>query len=411
MDPILNRNAPRFLPIAKPCLGQREVEAVAAAVESGWISSGPLVEKFEAEFAAAHGKKFGVACNSGTTALHLAMALLGVGPTSTVYLPTMTMIACANAVLYCGGKLRLVESEPITGNMDFRKMASPGCIDTSQTILCPHLYGMPATGIRKYNGLQVIEDCAESHYATYPDGCSIGSHGGLAVFSFYANKIVTAGEGGVVLTNSEAWATSLRSLRSHAFTPGEHFNHQSLAYGYRMTEMQAAIGLAQHERRVEFVEKRREIYDRYCSNLSSVGNWLTWPRRPSGSVDWMFPLQIVPEVWEDEGFPMPPLEGYGDYVTVRDHIRHRLAEAGIETRTYFKPLHRQQHVAATLENRSSFPVADSLYENGICLPIYFEMEVDDVDYICEQLIACGQRPRPTDGDGGREFVRNGIDAT
>lgn len=405
MDPVVNRSAARFIPIAKPSLGAREAEAVARAVGSGWISSGPLVEKFESEFAEAHGKKFGVACNSGTTALHLALVAAGVNrghpgcnispaeEATTVCLPAMTMIACANAALYCGGRLRLVDSEALTGNMDFRELPCGAFTKHSSkfngVILCPHLYGVPATDIKQCKPEQVVEDCAEAHYATYPDGSPVGSHGSLAVFSFYANKIIVAGEGGMVLTDSPEVAEKLRGLRSHAFTPGDHFTHQSLAFGYRMTEMQAAIGLIQHSRRREFLEKREALYERYCRNLAST-TWLTWPRRPVGSVTWMFPISIVPETWRSNGFHVPP--SANPKYAIRDSIRAHLAEAGIETRTYFRPLDQQPHLAGHFHGSTSLPVAQSLYQNGACLPIYFDMEFDDVDYICERLIACGRRP-------------------
>lgn len=384
MDPTINREAERYIPIAKPCLGQREAEAVAKAVGDNWISTGPRVEEFESEIAVAHGKKFGVACNSGTTALHLAMVGMGIGEESSVCMPTMTMVACANAAVYCGAVPEFIESETVTGNIDIEMVRHR----SADLILVPHLYGMPARGTKLLDSADVIEDCAESHYATFPDGSPVGSHGRFAVFSFYANKIVACGEGGMVITDDESAAIELRSLRSHAFTPGEHFNHQRLAFGYRMTDLQAAVGLIQHSRRLEFLAKRRELYHRYCANLAGVP-WISWARRPSGSVDWMFPAIIEPGAWEGEGLPTERFEGMPIEVdSVRDYLRWKLADVGVETRTWFKPMHRQGHLKAGIHR--SFPIADSFYANGICLPIYFEMELSDVDYICERLIAAAR---------------------
>jgi perosamine synthetase len=258
-DPIVNSKAPRFIPVAKPSLGEAEARAAYEAVRSGWISQGPIVERFEQSFATCHGKRFGVSCNSGTTALHLALKAADVGPGDEVVLPSLTMVACANAVLYCGATPRFVDSEPTTGNADSTWLARATSART-KAVIVPHLYGVPAiefieAALTLAPQLTIIEDCAECHYGA-AGGRPVGSFGRLATFSFYANKIIASGEGGMVLVDCERTAKRLRSLRSHAFSPETHFCHEELAFGVRYTDLQAAVALVQHRRRQELLARR-----------------------------------------------------------------------------------------------------------------------------------------------------------
>jgi perosamine synthetase len=328
------------------------------------------VEEFEHEFAQAHGKRFGVACNSGTSALHLALMACDLrqatdyGPASHVVCPAMGMVAIPNAVLSAGGRPVFVDSEHRTGNMDAFWISS-----LPQTVIAQHLYGVPIEFcIGKANRDRTwIEDCAEAHYATFADGSPVGSRGDLACFSFFANKIITSGgEGGMVLTNDESTAARLRGLRAHAFTAGEHFHHSEHAYGMRMTDLQGAIGLAQHRRRAEFIDRRKAIGLRYMAGLSGLP-WIQMQQRTPGSAWWVFPVLVV--------------NGFG---VSRDSVREHLAAAGVETRTWFKPLHRQPHLAR-YANGQAFPVAEGLYRCGLYLPIYYSMTDSDVDYIIERL--------------------------
>lgn len=367
-DPVVNLAATRHLPVARPSLGPAEAAAARAAVIEGWISSGPRVEEFERQFAAAHGRQYGVACNSGTTALHLALAALGIGPGDQVLLPTLTMIAVANAVLYCGARPVLVESERESGNPDplwLPRVLTPH----TKAAIVPHLYGMPAAGFlqalrTRCPRLPVIEDCAEAHYATLA-GRPVGSFGRLATFSFYANKIITTGEGGMVLTDDERLAQRLRSLRAHAFTPGDHFRHQSLAFGYRMTDVQAAIGLVQHGRHEELLRRRAEIAQRYIDRLRDL-RWIGFPARVAGSVWWVFPILCPHEA-------------------ARDAVRRALAERGIETRNYFRPLHRQAHLRKFATQH--YPIADELARRGLYLPLWPGMSDEVVDYVCQGVVS------------------------
>lgn len=367
-DPAINFSARRQIPVARPSLGPSEADAASRAILSGWASAGPQVAEFERAFAAAHGKQFGVACNSGTTALHLALASLDVGPGDEVIVPALTMTAVANAVLYCGAAPVFVDSLPGDGNPDPAWLADSRVVGASaKAVIVPHLYGVPAAALlracRKLPPrVTVIEDCAEAHYARI-NGQPVGSFGALACWSFYGNKIVTTGEGGMVCVNDERAAERLRSLRAHAFTPGDHFRHQSLAFGYRMTEMSAAVGLVQHGRRQSFMARRREIARRYFEHLRGLP-WTAFPERTFESAWWVFPV----------------LAPHRDF---RDRVRAKLADAGVETRTYFVPLHRQPHLRKYAARE--YPVADSLAARGFYLPLYPELADDDVDYICQTL--------------------------
>jgi perosamine synthetase len=366
-DPIVNTAALRNIPVARPSLGEAEAEAARDAVLSGRIAGGPNVERFEQEFAAAHRRRFGVATNSGTTALHLALTALDVRSGDEVIVPTLTMVAVGNAVLYCGATPVFVDSESESGNADGQWLKR---VLTSRTkaAIVPHLYGVPAAAflqaLRKHaRHLAVIEDCAECHYASLdpPSADPVGSIGLLACWSFYGNKIVSTGEGGLVATDDERLAARLRSLRAHAFTQGNHFHHQELAFGYRMTEMQAAIGLVQHQRRDELLARRKAIAARYIERLRDL-SWAKFQARSSGSVWWVFPM-------------LCPNESH------RDRLRAALAESGVETRTWFVPLSHQPHLRRYAEHE--YPVADDLSRRGLYLPLHAGMSNEDVDYICE----------------------------
>lgn len=373
-DPVINKYAPRQIPVAKPSITQAEIQAVANAVSSGWISQGREVAEFEREFAEAHGQLFGVSCSSGTTALHLALAALGIDNSfQRVIVPTLTMVAVANAVRYCRASPLFTDSQASSGNSispalahSFREKINKG--EVIRAAITVHTYGVPA----EYSvepDVPYIEDCCECHYGKYSDGSPVGSRGIMACFSFYANKIVSSGEGGMVITSDPLLADRMRSLRAHAFTQGDHFHHQELAFGYRMTEMQAAMARVQHARRDSILGERRRVHLSYMDRLAEV-DWLEFPSKPSGSVDWVFPLLVKP-----------------DAPTTRDKLRHWLAGAGIDTRTYFHPLHRQPHLKQFSAGEDCYPVADDLSRRGLYLPLFVDLQEDDVDYICSRVRA------------------------
>lgn len=367
-DPLINESAPRRIPVAKPSLGSLEATAAYDAIMSGWISAGPRVDDFERRFAELAGKRYGVTTNSGTTALHLALVAAGVGPGDQVVIPTLTMIAVANAVLYCGATPVFVDSLEGDGNPDGRWLEDCHVAGIrTKAVIVPHLYGVPAAGFlaacRKHlPNVPVIEDCAEAHFATI-DGKPVGSFGSLSCFSFYGNKIISTGEGGIVCTNDEQAAERLRSLRAHAFTPGNHFHHQGIAFGYRISEPQGAVGLVQLDRREEFIERRKAIAQRYIEHLRGL-SWASFPERTFESAWWVFPI-----VTPNREF--------------RDGLRKALADAGVDTRSYFVPLHLQPHLRRYVTHE--FPVAERLGQCGLYLPLFPDMSDGDVDYVCEVL--------------------------
>ncbi len=358
----------RILPVSETRLDGREQEYLAECVRSNWVSSaGPFVRRFEEAFAAAAGCRHGIACTSGTAALHLALAALGVGPGDEVVIPAFTMIATPNAVRYTGATPVLADSEPETWNVD------PAAVEariTSRTkgIVAVHTYGHPADAaalgrIAGEHGLFLLEDAAEAHGAAF-EGRPVGSLGDAATFSFYGNKIVTTGEGGMVTTNDDAIARTARRLRDHAFSADRHFWHTFLGYNYRMTNLQAAVGLAQTERLGSLVEARRRVAGWYREGLAGIPG-LTVPRERSGveSVFWMFGILVGEE-----------------FGLSRDALRARLAESGIETRSFFVPIHLQPVYLASCRGERH-PVAEDLCARGLYLPTSPLLSEADVERV------------------------------
>lgn len=357
-----------MIPVARPWITQVEIARVTESLQRSQVAGGPAVELFERLFAKTHGAEYGVTCNSGTTALQLALRAVGIGPGSLVAIPSLTMVAVANAVLYCGARPVFVDSDQ-TGNPcpQALERVAPLC----GAVVIPHLYGQPAHEAvravrRRCPTTWIIQDCAEAHYVDLP----LIDHRTLATFSFYGNKIITCGEGGMVLTQLAELAERLAGLRAHAFTPGDHFNHQELAYGYRMTEMAGAVGLAQHSRYLEILARRAELARQYERQLQDV-RWLQPFIRTSERVSWW----VYPVLVRRDSTSL--------YSVAR--ARNVLAEHGIETRRFFSPLHGQRHLAQYVTNHELFPVATDLHRRGFYLPLYPEMTPDDVGYIASAL--------------------------
>ena len=270
-----------IIPVCEPTLSGNELKYITDAVETNWISSaGSYIRRFESLFAEKMGTRYGVACANGTVALHLALATLGMEPGDEVIIPTFTMIATANSVTYLGAKPVLVDAEPCTWNMDVEQIESK-ITPRTRAIVLVHTYGHPVdmdalNAIASKHGLFVLEDAAEAHGARYKDR-PVGSLGDAASFSFYGNKIITTGEGGMVTTNREDVAKLAWNLRDHAFSHERHFWHKYLGYNYRMTNLQAAIGLAQTEQLEHFVDARRANAAYYTQLLSEIPGIVTPP--------------------------------------------------------------------------------------------------------------------------------------
>jgi perosamine synthetase len=364
---------PVKIPVAGPSLGKREVEYVTDCIRSGLISSiGPYVTRFEKGFSAYCGCKFGIATNSGTTALHLAFATLQLQPGDEVIMPTLTMIACPNAVSYCGAKPRLVDAERETWNMDV-EAAKSTLTRRAKGILAVHTYGHPVSldplmEFARTRGLWVLEDCAEAHGAEYR-GRRVGSFGEMACYSFYANKIISTGEGGMIVTNNEELAERARWLRGHAFgRGGKHFWHEEIGFGYRMSALQAAVGLAQLENIDKYVDARRRHAYLYNSLLAGLKGLTLPPEAPyAKNVYWMYSILI------DKDFGM-----------TRDELISRLARDGVETRTFFYPVH-QQPPYRTAYAGEAFPVADELSMRGMNLPSGNNLNEEDIRFVVDRV--------------------------
>jgi len=360
------------IPVCSPKIGEKEVEYVSRCIRSGWISSlGEYVTEFEEKFAGYCGCKYGVATSSGTTALHLALAALGIKEGDEVIIPTFTMIATANAVTYTRARPVLVDADLSTWNIDTSKIEEK-ITKRTKAIMPVHTYGHPADmdpilELAEKYGLYVVEDAAEAHGAEYK-GKKTGGLGDVGCFSFYANKIITTGEGGMVTTNNEEIAERSQWLRAHAFgRHGKHFYHEELGFGYRMSALQAAFGLAQFESVDEFVSIRRNNAKLYNTLLQKLGDKITLPpEKPwAKNVYWMYSILI-----EDK------------YGLGRDELMKKLDVEGIETRTFFYPIHVQP-IYASQHKEERFPIADELSRKGINLPSGNNLTAEEVSYVCE----------------------------
>lgn len=367
-----------FIPVAAPVLAGREREYVADCMESGWISSaGKYVELFESEFAKFCGVRHAVSCCNGTAALHLSLAALGVGPGDEVIVPTLTFVATANAVTYCGARPVFADSEPETWNLDPAHVAAK-ITPRTKGIVAVHLYGNPADmdalrALADRHGLFLLEDAAEAHGALYR-GRPAGALGDIAAFSFYGNKIIATGEGGMVTTDDDALAARVRLLRGQGMDAERRYWFPVVGYNYRMMNIPAAIGLAQLERAAWHMGRRREIaaaYKRLLGDVRELG-WQTEPELTRHAY-WMFTVLL-----EDE------LEA--EAADFRDRLMTRLQEDGVETRPVFYPVHALPPYREASRGEE-FPVAESLSRRGVSLPTWAGLSRDDLSYVCERLRA------------------------
>jgi perosamine synthetase len=344
-------------------------------MESGWISSsGKYVELFEESFAEFCGVRHAVTCCNGTVALHLALAALGVGPGDEVIVPTLTFVATANAVTYCGARPVFVDSEPETWNLDTAQVESKVTART-KGIIAVHLYGLPAEmdalrNIARRRGLFLLEDAAEAHGALYK-GRRAGSLGDVAAFSFYGNKIIATGEGGMVVTDDDALAARVRLLRGQGMDTERRYWFPVVGYNYRMMNIPAAIGLAQLELADWHITRRREVAETYLQLLRDIPS-LRWQAEGEHArhAYWMFTVILDEEL-----------------AVSRDALMARLLEQGVETRPVFYPLHQLPPYREAARGEE-FPVAEGLARRGVSLPTWAGLSLDDLGYVCERLREC-----------------------
>jgi perosamine synthetase len=344
-----------FIPIAMPVLGNKELEYVSEAIRTGWISSqGRYVAEFEELFSHYCGVRYGIAVTSGTAALHLALAVLGIGSGDEVIIPPLTHIACANMVTLTGAKPVLVDCTWDTWGIDPNRVEEK-ITSRTKAIMVVHLYGHPVDmdpilEIADKYGLYVIEDAAEAHGAEYK-GRRVGSLGHIGCFSFYANKIITTGEGGMIVTDDPALAAKARKLRDQAYESERRFWHRELGFNYRMTNVQAAIGVAQMERIDEFINIRRRNARLFNELLGEVTG-ITLPPEASWAknVYWMYSILVN-----------------DDFGMSRDQLAAYLKEQGIDTRPFFYPIHLQPLYEHQFRGEN-YPVAEELSKRGMNLP-------------------------------------------
>lgn len=347
-----------FIPVNEPVLGDKEAEYLLRCIETGWISSeGPAVREFEEKLAARVERRHGVAVSNGSTALDLAVRALRLPEGSEVIMPTFTIISCAAAIVRAGLTPVMVDSDPVTWNMDVSKLESR-ITGKTRAIMVVHIYGLPTDmdpvlDIAARHGLRIIEDAAEMHGQTYR-GKPCGGFGDVSVFSFYPNKHITTGEGGMVVTDDDEIANACRSLRNLAHSPRRRFLHEELGFNYRLTNLQAALGIAQLERLDESVAKKRKMGRLYDSYFKSMPEVETAPARTdfAESIYWVYGMVL------SDGVPMDA-----------EQIMARLGELNIGTRPFFWCMHEQPvfRKMGWFEGER-YPVAERIARRGFYVP-------------------------------------------
>ena len=365
----------KMIPISNTALAGNELKYVTDCVQSGWISSvGTYVQRFEGAFADFCGTEHAVTCSNGTTALHLALLALGVKPGDEVIVPTLTYVATANAVVYCNATPVFADSEPETWNMDPARVEA---LITPRTkgIIVVHLFGHavdmdPIMEIARRHGLFVLEDAAEAPGAEYK-GARVGAIGDAATFSFFGNKIITTGEGGMITTNHRRLADEMRRLKNHGMDPQRKYWFSTVGYNYRLTNVASAIGLAQLEMMDWHLSKRREVVAWYREFLAGVeGLSFQAEKEWARHVWWLFTILM------DESIPLG-----------RFDLLEGLMVRGVEGRQIIYPIHElPPYQSGAHDDR--FPVATRTVDRGLHLPTWAGLTRDQVRYICDSVIDC-----------------------
>ena len=365
-----------MIPVNEPLLNGREKELLGQCIDTGWVSSdGPFVAQFEREFAHYIGAAHGIAVCNGTAAVETALYAAGVGPGDEVIMPTFTIVSCLVAALRLGAKPVLVDVEPDTWGMDVTKIASR-LTPRTKAILPVHMYGHPVDmdpimDVARQRDLVVIEDAAEVHGAEYK-GTKCGAIGHVSAWSFYANKIINTGEGGMVLTSDRQMAERAASYRNLCFRPERRFYHTELGYNFRMTNLQAALGVAQMERIDEFVAIKRRLGARYRDQLATIPGIRFQVEKPwAKCVYWMYCVEIDQSL----GF-------------TADQAREALAAKGIGTRPFFLGLHEQPAAHDRgLFVGESHPVSERIARQGFYLPSGLTLTDAQLDEVVAALRA------------------------
>lgn len=363
---------PTYIPVAEPNLGGNELKYVTDCVKSGWISSlGKYVGQFEENFATFCGSKYGISACNGTVAIHLALVALGIGRGDEVIVPSLTFVATANSVLYTGAKPVFVDSEMSTWNIDPSEIEKK-ITKKTKAIIVVHLYGHPAKmdeimKIARKHNLSVIEDAAEAHGAMYKKK-RVGSIADIGCFSFYGNKTLTTGEGGMITTNKKKLANDMRFLKDHAMSATKRYYHPKLGYNYRITNIEAALGVAQLEKAEVFLKKKREIALKYTKLLQDIPS-LLFPPEESWAKNsyWMYSIVLKP----------------GTKIR-RANFMQKLKELNIDSRPFFIPNHTFPYFEGS-KKKDQYPVATFLGANGVNLPSSVLLKNEQIEFISEAI--------------------------
>ena len=365
-----------FIPVNEPLLDGNEKNFLLECIETGWISSeGPFIKQFEERFAARVGRRYGIAVSNGTAALDAAIEALGIGPGDEVIMPTFTIISCIGQIVRVGAKPVLVDSDPITWNMDVAQIEAK-VTPRTKAIMVVHIYGLPVDmdpvlDIAHRHGLKVLEDAAEMHGQTYK-GRPCGSFGDISTFSFYPNKHITTGEGGMIVTGDDQLAEDCRGLRNLCFQPDKRFVHERLGWNLRMTNMQAALGLAQLEQLDTFIVRKRAMGARYDTLLQDLAGL----QRPLPRTDYAENIYWVYGLVLDDGLD----------VDAEEAIR-RLAAKGVGSRPFFWPMHEQPVLKRMgLFQGERYPVSERLARRGFYLPSGLALTPEQQDRVAEALM-------------------------
>jgi perosamine synthetase len=363
------------IPVNEPLLHGNEKKYLIECIETGWISSeGPFIKQFEEQFAARVGRRYGITVSNGSVALDAAVAALGIGKGDEVILPTFTIISCAAAIVRAGATPVVVDCDSSTWNMDTSQIEAK-ITPRTKAIMVVHIYGLPVDmdpvlELAEKYGLQIIEDAAEMHGQTYK-GQPCGSFGAISTFSFYPNKHITTGEGGMLVTDDSQLTDRCRSLRNLCFQPQKRFVHKELGWNLRMTNLQAALGVAQLERLDEFVTQKRHMGKRYTELLSDIpGLQLPLPSTDyADNIYWVYGVILKEEV---------PFDA--------EEAMRRLAEYKIGTRPFFWCMHEQPVFQTMgLFDREFCPVAEKIARRGFYIPSGLALTDEQIEQVAATL--------------------------
>lgn len=357
--------------IAAPVFNGNEKKYLNECIDTGWVSAnGRFIDEFQQKFAEFCGTKYALACSNGTVTLHLALKALGIGPGDEVIMPSLTYIATANAATYCGAKPVFVDSDVNTWNMDPNAIES-AITPRTKALIPVHLYGLPAdmdaiSEIADRHGIPVVEDAAEAHGAKWGEK-RVGAIGKIGSFSFFGNKIITSGEGGMLVTDDKELYQKMKSLRSQGVSPDKRYWHTEVAFNYRMTNMQAAIGLGQLEKIDWHMAQRQRVAALYSKYFDGMKDYITVQAVPQKAthVYWMNSVVLSDRVHK-----------------MRNQVMEEMEKKGIEMRPLFYPMHI---MPPYYDPELHLPVAEKLSERGINLPSHAQLTDDEIRYIADSL--------------------------